>query len=134
MRGAGGTQGGIGEFLLGLVMMCGGFYMLLQSIMVSSSFGMGFALYGFSAWGGSYAVTTGMIMIPFMIGIGMVFYNGKSAIGWVLAVGSLSAMILGVIASLHFSFRSMSAFELIVILVLAIGGTGLLLRSLRPGG
>ncbi|HEX5277387.1 MAG TPA: hypothetical protein VFW42_06950 [Fluviicoccus sp.] len=134
MRGAGGTQGGIGEFLLGVVMMCGGFYLLLKSIMVTSSFGMGFALYGFSAWGGTYAVTTGMILIPFMFGIGLVFYNGKSIIGWLLTIGSISAMILGVIASLHFSFRSMSAFDLIVILVLAIGGTGLLLRSLRPGG
>lgn len=134
MRGAGGTQGGTGEFLLGLLMMCGGFYLLLKSIVVTSNFGMGYALYGFSAWGGAYAITTGMIMIPFIFGIGMVFYNAKNWLGWILAAGSLSAMIMGVIASIQFSFRAMTAFDLIVILVLAIGGLGLFLRSLRAGG
>lgn len=134
MRGAGGTQGGAGEFLLGLLMMCGGFYMLLNSIVISSGFGFGARLYSFSAWGGSYGVTTGMILIPFMIGIGLIFYQGKSLLGWCLSIGSIAALIMGVIASLRFSFRSMSAFDLIVILILAIGGLGLFLRSLRTGG
>ncbi|MDO8331265.1 MAG: hypothetical protein Q7T36_12420 [Fluviicoccus sp.] len=135
MRGAGGTQGGAGEFLLGLVMMCGGFYMLLSAIVVSSGFGMGYGLYRFSGWGGGmFTITTGMIMIPFMIGVGLVFYQGKSILGWCMAIGSLAAMIMGVISSIHFSFRSMNAFELIVILVLSIGGLGLFLRSLRAGG
>jgi len=134
MRGAGGTQGGAGEFLLGLLMMCGGFYMLLNSIVISSGFGFGARLYSFSAWGGSYGITTGMILIPFMIGIGLIFYQGKSLLGWCLSIGSIAALIMGVIASLRFSFRSMSAFDLIVILILAIGGLGLFLRSLRTGG
>jgi hypothetical protein len=134
MRGAGGTQGGAGEFLLGLLMMCGGFYMLLNSIVISSGFGFGARLYSVSAWGGSYGVTTGMILIPFMIGIGLIFYQGKSLLGWCLSIGSIAALIMGVIASLRFSFRGMSAFDLIVILILAIGGLGLFLRSLRTGG
>jgi len=29
MRGAGGTSGGLGQFFIGLVMMCGGFYLLV---------------------------------------------------------------------------------------------------------
>ena len=41
MRGAGGTSGGLGHFFIGLAMMCGGFYMLLNAITVSSNFGMG---------------------------------------------------------------------------------------------
>lgn len=133
MRGAGGTQGGTGEFLLGLLMMCGGFYMLLNSIVISSGFGFGYRLYTFSGWGG-FGITTGMILIPFMIGVGLIFYKGKSLLGWCLAAGSLAALIMGVIASLRFNFRSMSAFDLIVILILAVGGLGLFLRSLRPGG
>jgi hypothetical protein len=39
--------------------------------------------------------------------------------------------VFGVIASLSMSLRTMSAFELICILVLAFGGLGLFLRSLR---
>ena len=131
MRGAGGTSGGLGQFFIGLVMMCGGFYMLLNAISVTSNFGMGMRLYGFSAMGGNYNVTSGMIMIPFMFGVGLIFYNSKNILGWVLSLGSITALIFGVISSIRFSFRTMSAFDLIVILILAIGGLGLFLRSLK---
>ena len=131
MRGAGGTSGGLGQFFIGLIMMCGGFYMLLNAINVSSSFGMGMRLYGFSAMGGSHSITTGMVMIPFIFGIGLIFYNGRNLLGWILAIGSVTALIFGVIASIQFSFKHMTAFDLIVILVLSMGGLGLFLRSLK---
>lgn len=131
MKGAGGTSGGLGHFFIGLIMMCGGFYMLLNAITVTSSFGMGMRLYGMSAMGGNYNITSGMIMIPFMFGVGLIFYNSKNILGWILSLGSISALIFGVISSIRFSFRSMTSFDLIVILVLAIGGLGLFLRSLK---
>lgn len=131
MKGAGGTNGGVGEFLMGLVMMSGGVYMLLNSIMVTTSFGYGMRLYGFSAFGGSYAVTSGMVMIPFMFGVGMIFYNSRNLFGWILALGSIVALVFGVISSIQFTFKAMSAFDLIVILVLSVGGLGLFLRSLK---
>jgi hypothetical protein len=131
MRGAGGTSGGIGEFWLGIIMMCGGFYMLFNAITVTSHFGMSMSLYGMSLFGSTYSITTGMVMIPFMFGIGMVFYNAKNILAWVLTIGSIVALIFGVIMSINFNFRTMTAFDLIVILVLSMGGTGLFLRSLK---
>lgn len=131
MNGAGGTSGGIGHFFMGLIMMCGGFYMLLNSISVISHFGLGRSLFGFSAFGGSYGITGGMVLIPFIFGIGMVFFNAKNIFGWILTVGSITALIFGVISSLKFGFKPMTAFELITILVLSIGGLGLFLRSLK---
>jgi uncharacterized protein len=131
MRGAGGTSGGIGQFIIGVIMMCGGFYLLLNSIVVTSFFGMGFNLYGVSFFGGHFNITSGMVMIPFMFGVGMIFYNRKNIIGWLLTVFSIVALVFGVISSTQFQFKSMSAFELIVILVLAVGGIGLFLNSLR---
>lgn len=71
-----------------------------------------------------------MIMIPFLFGVGMIFYNRRSSLGWLLAVGSVVALIFGVLSTVNFSMRGMSAFDLMVILVLAFGGIGLLLRSL----
>ena len=127
MRGAGGTSGGIGQFFLGLIMMCGGFYLLLNSVVVSSGFGLGMRLFGI----GGLGITGGIILIPLIIGVAMIFYNARSALGWLLATGSLAALVFGVIASLSMSLRTMSAFELICILVLAFGGLGLFLRSLR---
>lgn len=131
LKGAGGTSGGFGLFFIGLIMMCGGFYMLLNAITVTSSFGMGMRLYGFSAMGSSFNITTGMIMIPFMFGVGLIFYNGRNVLGWILTLGSITALIFGVISSIRFSMRTMTSFDLIVILVLAIGGLGLFLRSLK---
>jgi len=126
MRGAGGTSGGGGRFIIGLIMFCGGMYLLLNSIKVYN-YGLGARLYSF----GGYSVTSGMIMIPFMFGVGMLFYNSRNPLSWILTGGSIVALIFGVISSIQFTFRSMSAFDLIVILVLAVGGLGLLLSSLR---
>lgn len=130
-RGAGGSNGGSGQFLLGFIMMCGGFYMLLNAIHVTSNFGMGTRMYGMSMFGSSFNITSGMIMIPFIFGIGIIFYNSKNPLGWLLSIGSVSALIMGVISSIQFTFRHMTAFDLITILVLSMGGLGLFLRSLK---
>ena len=128
MRGAGGTSGGSGQFFLGLIMLCGGLFLLLNSIQISAPYGFGARLYRF----GGFSVTSGMVMIPFMFGIGIMFYDVRKWYGWLLAGGSMVALIFGVIASINFTFSRMSAFDLIVILVLAVGGLGLLLQSFRP--
>jgi hypothetical protein len=130
MRGAGGTSGGAGQFLLGLVMMCGGFYLLLNSIAVTSNFGWGMRLFG-TLTGGA-GITGGTLLLPFVIGVGLIFYNAHNFVGWLLAGSAVIALIFGVLASVSFTLRSMTAFDLIVIVVLAVGGLGLFLRSLRP--
>jgi len=129
MNGAGGTSGGSGQFFLGLIMMCGGFYLLLNGIVVSSNFGLGARLFGI---GSGYGVTGGMILIPLIIGIAMVFYNAKNYLGWLIMIASFGALVFGVISSVSMNLRTMSAFELICIVTLAFGGLGLFLKSLRP--
>lgn len=131
MKGAGGTQGGIGQFFIGLAMMGAGFYLLFNAIQVSSSFGLGYGLYRMNAFGQGLSITTGMVMLPFILGIVMVFFDAKTKLGWLLTLGSLVALLVGVISSIQFHFKAMSAFDLIVILVLAFGGLGLFLRSLK---
>ncbi len=128
MRGAGGSDGGLMPFLIGFAMMCAGFYMLLNAIVVRSHFGLGHSLYSM----GGFNVTSGMIMIPFIFGVGMLFFNSKNYIAWFLTGGSLVAFIFGVISNINFTMKHMSAFDLIVIVVLAFGGLGLFLRSLYP--
>ena len=120
-RGAGGNDGGTMGFLLGVAMMIGGGYLLLNGIVVRPNFNMGARVFGI----GGVAVTSGMVLIPFMFGVGMIFYNARNWFGWLLAGGSLLALIFGVIANMTI------AFDLIVILVLLVGGIGLFLRSLR---
>ena len=130
-QGAGGTPGGTGPFFIGFVMMCSGFYLLLRSIDVSNSFTLGSSLYQMSMMGNTASITGGMLLVPFVFGIGMIFYNARNLVGWALAIGAVSAMIIGVLAGLRFTLQHMSLFDLLTILTLAIGGLGLFLSSLR---
>jgi len=127
MRGAGGSEGGEIQFLIGIVMMIAGFYLLFNAISVETRFGLGMRLYNM----GGFNITSGTLMFPFIAGVIAIFYNSKNPLGWLLSGGSLVALVAGVLASIQFSFRSMSAFDLMVILVLSFGGLGLLLRSVR---
>ena len=128
MRGAGGTDGGVGQFFIGLAMFVGGSYLFLSAVKVSSgAFGLGIGLFAL----GGVQVTSGMVFIPFIFGIGIMFYDGRNPIGWLLAAGSLVMLLFGIIANLRLNLRPMSAFELLTILVLTVGGIGLLLNSLR---
>lgn len=127
MRGAGGSQGGELQFLIGIVMMVAGFYLLFNAISIDTRFGMGMRLYGI----GGVGITSGILMIPLIAGIIFIFHNVRNVIGWLLSIGSLVALIVGVLANAQFSLRGMSSFDLIVILVLAFGGLGLFLRSLK---
>lgn len=108
-------------------MMIGGGYLFLKNIQVTTGFGMGYRLYSF--WG--IGITGGTVLIPFIFGVGMLFYNSRNPIGWVLAAGSMIMLAFGVISQTHFRFNAMSAFDLITILVLLVGGIGLFLSSLR---
>jgi hypothetical protein len=127
MRGAGGTAGGTGRFFIGLVMMVAGGYLFFNSINVSLGMGLGYQF--FSIWG--FGITSGMVFVPFIFGIGMIFYDAKNWIGWILAGGSLVMLGFGVIAQTRLHLRGMTAFDLMTILVLMVGGIGLLLSSLR---
>ncbi len=130
MRGAGGTPGGAGRFFLGLAMMIAGGYLFLSSIRVYNLFSFGYGLFSM----GGLRVTSGMTLLPLVLGIGLIFSNSGSILGWLLAAGSLIAICVGVIASIQFSLAGMSLFELLVIFVMLAGGAGLFFSSLRDSG
>ncbi len=123
-RGAGGTPGGIGEFLAGLAMAVAGAYMLTERVTVTS------AAY-WSLWGHS---AFGLSLLPLVVGIGLLFYNGKSIAGWLLTFAGAVIILAGVITNLQIYFQPTSLFSTIIMLVLLAGGIGLVARSLRPHG
>lgn len=101
-------------------MVVGGGYLLLQQVSVTSG---SWHIGGYNAFGTS--------LLPLLIGIGMLFFNGKSRTGWVLtAIGAL-IIVLGILANLQIFFRPTSLFSTLVMLGLLAGGIGLVARSLR---
>lgn len=119
-RGAGGTPGGLGEFLGGLAMAAGGAYLLMNQVTVSSGL---WQLWGYNAFGIS--------LIPLLIGVGLLFFDGRSTLGWILTVLGALVILLGILTNLTIFFRPTSLFNTMIILVLLVGGLGLIARSLR---
>ncbi len=123
MRGAGGTPGGLGSFLAGLAMVVAGGYLLLTNVTVTSGL---WQFWGYNAFG--------LSLLPLLIGIGILFFDGRSLPGWLLAVAGALIIVLGIIANLHVYFRPTSLFDTLLILILLAGGLGLVARSLRAQG
>jgi len=126
--GAGGTPGGVGMFLLGFAMACAGGWLLTNQVTVSSQyFNSGFLVPVINYHMNSF----GLSLVPFIIGIGFLFYNGKSVVGWLLTIAGLVIILAGILMSLHIYFQPTSLFNTLAMLVLLFGGLGLVLRSLK---
>jgi uncharacterized protein len=121
LRGAGGTEGGLGTFLIGFVMTIAGGYLLTNQVTVTSGF---WHIGGYNAFG--------LTLLPLIVGIAFLFFDGKSVVGWVLTVAGAVILFVGIIVNLDIYFRSTSLFNTLIMLVLLLGGIGLIARSLRP--
>lgn len=121
LRGAGGTEGGLGSFLIGFAMAVAGGWLLTSQVTVSSG---AWRLWGYNAFG--------LSLLPFIIGIAFLFFNGKSILGWLLTIAGAVIIFIGIVTNLDVYFRPTSLFNTIVMLVLLMGGIGLVARSLRP--
>jgi uncharacterized protein len=118
--GAGGTSGGIWEFLIGLAMAVAGAYLLTNRVTVTSGF---WILWGYN--------TFGLSLLPLIFGIGLLFFNGRSIVGWVLLFIGVVVIFTAIIMNLQIYFQPTSLFNTIAMLVLLFGGIGLIARSLR---
>jgi hypothetical protein len=120
-RGAGGTEGGLGTFFIGFLMAIAGGYLLTNQVTVTSGY---WRLWGFNAFG--------LSLLPFVIGIAFLFFDGKSIAGWVLTIAGAVIIFFGILANLDIYFRPTSLFNTLLMLVLLLGGIGLVARSLKP--
>ena len=121
MEGAGGTKGGVGQFFIGLAMAIAGGYLLTSQVTVTS---------GFWAYFGAH--TFGLTLLPMVIGLGLLFFDGSSGIGWVLTVGGAVVIFVGILMNLRIYFQPTSLFHTLIMLTLLAGGLGLIARSLKP--
>lgn len=120
LKGPGGTPGGVGEFLIGLVMVIAGAYLLTSQVAVTSGY---WRLWGYNAFG--------LSLLPLLIGIGALFFNGRSILGWFLTLAGTVIIFIGILTRLEIYFRPTSLFNTLVMLILLVGGLGLVARSLR---
>lgn len=120
--GAGGTPGGLGEFFLGAALAAVGLYLLFNQVQVHTSY------WRFGGLANSFGVT----LIPMLIGVGVLFVNGRSRLGWVLAVGGLLFIVAGILVNMDIYFSPTSLWNTLLMLGLLAAGLGLVVKSLRP--
>ena len=118
--GAGGTSGGVLEFLVGLGLLALGAYLVTARVTVYG---------GYFGWFGDH--TFGITMLPLLFGVGILFFNGRSILGWALAGLGLLVVLAGVLVNLRIAFEPTNLFNTIVIFGLVAAGVGLIARSLR---
>lgn len=121
LRGAGGTEGGLGAFAIGALMAIAGAYLLTSQVTVTTGY---WRLWGYNAFG--------LSLLPFIVGIAFLFFDGRSIVGWVLTIAGAVIVFVGILMNLDVYFRPTSLFNTLLMLVLLFGGIGLVARALRP--
>lgn len=111
-------------FVVGLVMLVAGLFILSQKVMVRASF-----LGGFMSFRGYY-FSNGLIMLPFIIGIIWMFASGANFLSRVLTGAGVLFIIIMVIMNTNISLVTITLYEWVMILILIFGGIGLLARVL----
>jgi hypothetical protein len=71
----------------------------------------------------------GLLMIPLLVGIGMLIYNYKSRVAQITAGASFLALIFGVITSFTLGFYGTSLLEMIILTLPVVFGVVLLAKA-----
>lgn len=134
-------------FLIGGSLFAAGVFLFTNQVMVSSGlagFGWGGRGAGVGLGGGAGFMAgvwplgmgggAGLLMIPFGIGVALLFSDTLRRVGWFLVWASAGALGVGVLQSLLFSFRPTSLWSLLAMVVMIASGGGLLLQSLLRFG
>ena len=101
-------------------MVVAGGYLILNQVQVTTS------SWRFGQYGGF-----GLTLLPLLAGIGILFYSGKSVIGWLLTIAGTAVILASILMNMDIYFRQTTLFNTIVMLGLLFGGLGILARSLR---
>ena len=120
-NGAGGTPGGLGEFFIGLALSVAGAYWLTQQVQVTSG---AWNIYGYNSFG--------LSLLPFLLGMVMLFANGKSFWGYTLVFMGAVIIFIGILMNMRIYFQPTSLFNTLMMLGLLAAGIGLVIKSLQP--
>ena len=114
------------QFVAGVVMLIVGLFILSQKVVVSS----GWFGYGGTIMLGGVRLNSGMIMIPFIIGIIWMFASGASFASKLFTALSVILIVASIILNTNIYMVSISMYEWVIMLVLIFGGAGFVAKVL----
>ena len=108
------------HFIFGLLLLGGGLFLIGQTVSVSTTWG----------WVriGGWNPPTGLVVVPLLIGIGMLFYNHNSKAWKLVTAFGVLFILLAVILSIRIVIHRTSLFDFVLMFGCTAGGVGLLLR------
>ncbi len=111
-------------FFIGLLMLAGGLFMIFNNLSVTSGWGGSF-------WHiGSLSFPNGMIMLPLIAGIAMLFLMKRKIFGWIVLAVGVVIILLSVLLSTRIYWKTTSAYIFIIMFGMTAAGAGLVLREL----
>ncbi len=110
------------EFYVGLFLLAAGLFFILSKARVSS-----FGFYSFHF--GDMYVSSGLVVIPLILGVIWMFYNPKSIVARIISALGGIFIIGSIIISTRITFPSTSLFDYIIMITLMASGIGLLLKA-----
>ena len=113
-------------FFFFLLMLGGGLFMIFQNIEVTSSWGFG----GYFFRIGNIGLPNGLIMLPIIAGIAMLFLMDRKIFGWVVLSIGIIIVLLSVMMTTHLRWHTTNAYVFIVMFGLVAAGGGMVLREL----
>jgi hypothetical protein len=132
MRGSGGTEGGVGKFMLGFALAAAAVYLLLDSTRLRADAGWisGMLRGGPGGHGWWDTTSAGVVFVPFLIGVIALFYDAKMRWAWWFLYIGLAIIVVEIFSRMRFEFHIKTT-HLLIVLVLFGAGAGLILQSYR---
>ena len=134
MRGSGGTEGGLGKFASGLCLSALATYLFFDSVKVSTAgHGLISGLCGYGQGGVWETTSTGILFVPFFLGVVILFYDARLWWGWAVTYLGMGVVAIEILSRIQFLFQ-MKTTHLLGMIALFAAGVGLMLRSYRDEG
>lgn len=112
------------KFFLGIILLGAGLFILTNQVTVSSSW----YSWRFLVIGG-HDFSNGVVVIPLLIGIVMLFYNSKWLLPKIIIILGALFILITIIMGIDIRFRSTSLFVYLLIIGMIAAGCGLLLKT-----
>ncbi len=109
------------EFYIGILLIIAGVFFLLSKAVVRSGF------YGFTV--GGISISTGLVVIPLMLGIIWLVNNPKSILARLITIAGSIFIVGSIIINIRITFTTTSMFDYLIMMLLIAGGLGLILKA-----
>lgn len=112
------------QFFIGLIMLGAGVFLIFQNLEVRSSWGIGLMHIG------TLSVPNGLVFLPILIGIAMLFLMDRKVFGWIVLALGIAIVLAAVLMSTSIRWKTTNAYIFIAMFGLAVAGGSMVVRQL----